>query len=74
MNKKHIIKSINIIETELSSFDTDKKEIKNILETDKIKLIKEVKSGIFDDMLNEIEEREKNKKKETFWNKLFKII
>jgi hypothetical protein len=74
MNKKHIIESINIIETELSSFDTDKKEIKNILETDKIKLIKEVKSGIFDDMLNEIEEREKNKKKETFWNKLFKII
>lgn len=68
------INKIKEIESELNSFDQEKKESDEILKYEKKRIIDEVKSGYFDEMLSEIENREKNKKKETLLDKLFKLI
>lgn len=65
---------INQIESELKSFEAEKLESNEIINSDKKKIIEEIKSGSFDEMLSEIENREKNKKKEKLLDKLFKLF
>lgn len=74
MEKKQLIENITKIESELNSFELEKIEAINSINSDKKKIIEEVKSGSFDEMLSEIENREKNKTKETLIDKLFKIF
>jgi glycerophosphoryl diester phosphodiesterase len=71
MEKKQLIDNI---EFELKSFEEEKNESKQILDSSKMKLINELKLGSFDEMLKEIEEREINKKKETLLDKIFKLF
>lgn len=73
-HKEISINKIKEIESELNSFDQEKKESDEILKYEKKRIIDEVKSGYFDEMLSEIENREKNKKKESLLDKLFKLI
>lgn len=76
MDKKEtLLNKINFIEEELNSFDKEKEETKLIIDSTKKSIINEVKSGSFDEMLNEIEERNKTKpKKESVLDKLFKLF
>lgn len=74
ITNKELLDIVTNIESELSSFEEDKIEVNNIINTDKKKLIKEVKNGLFDEILNDIEKREETIKKETFWSKLVKIF
>jgi GTPase involved in cell partitioning and DNA repair len=71
-NKKNIIESIKTIEGELESFQKEVTESSSLLDGEKKRIIDEVKSGSFDEMLNEIQERKE--KKETFFQKLLKIF
>lgn len=71
-DKENLINIIKNIEGELESFEKDKTESSVLLEGEKRKFINEVKSGSFDEMLNEIEHRKE--KKETFLQKLLKIF
>lgn len=74
ITNKELLNIVTNIESELSSFEEDKIEVNMIIDSDKKKLIKEVKNGLFDDILNDIEKREETIKKETFWSKLIKIF
>ena len=71
-DKQNLINNIKTIESELESFEKEKSESDLLLEGEKRKIIKELKSGSFDEMLNEIQTREV--KKETFFQKLLKIF
>jgi hypothetical protein len=71
-DKKNLINNIKTIESELDSFDKEKSESALLVEGEKRKFINELKSGSFDEMLNEIQNR--NTKKETFFQKLFKLF
>jgi hypothetical protein len=72
--KKLLINNIKQIESELKTFEEEKIESNVILNSEKNKFIKEVKSGAFDEMLSEIENREKIKKKESLLDKVFKLF
>lgn len=72
--KKSLIDNIKTIESELQSFEEEKLESNEVLISEKKRIIKEVKSGAFDEMLSEIENREKTKKKESLLDKIFKIF
>lgn len=74
-NKKKKIIEINRLKKELESFDKDVQDSSELLEGEKRKLIKEVKSGLFEEMLDEIENRkEPEEKKENFFDKLSKLF
>jgi hypothetical protein len=72
MSKQNLINNIKTIESELESFEKEKSESDLLLEGEKRKIINELKSGSFDEMLNQIQTREV--KKESFFQKLFKIF
>lgn len=72
--KKSLIDNIKTIESELQSFEEEKLESNEVLNFEKKRIIKEVKSGAFDEMLSEIENREKTKKKESLLDKIFKLL
>jgi hypothetical protein len=74
MNKTEKSLLINQIESELKSFEAEKLESKEVINSDKKRIIDDVRSGSFDEMLLEIENREANKKKENFLDKLFKLF
>jgi hypothetical protein len=71
-DKKTLINSIKNIEGELDSFEKERVDSSLLVEGEKKKIINEIKSGSFDEMLNEIETRVE--KKETFFQKLLKIF
>jgi len=71
-DKKTLIDSIKNIEVELDSFEKERVDSSLLVEGEKKKIINEIKSGSFDEMLNEIETRVE--KKETFFQKLLKIF
>lgn len=73
-NKTEKILLINQIESELKSFESEKLESKEVINSDKKRIIDDVRSGSFDEMLLDIENRESNKKKENFLDKLFKLF
>ena len=72
MSKNGLINNINKIESELDSFDKEKEESYLSLEGEKKKLILELKSGSFEEMLNEIDNRPI--KKESLLQKLLKLF
>lgn len=74
IRNKELLSIVNNIESELSSFEEDKVEVSNVININKKKLIKDVKNGLFNEILNDIEKREETIKKQTFWDKLFKIF
>jgi hypothetical protein len=74
MERNEIINTINSIESELKSYEEEKESSYDILNSNKKNIINEVKSGSFDEMLEEIETREKKKKKETLLDKVFKLF
>jgi hypothetical protein len=67
-----ILNTIKTIESELNSFDKERSESDLLLEGEKRRIINELKSGSFDEMLNDIEKRKE--KKETLFQKLLKIF
>jgi hypothetical protein len=74
MEKNQLINNINNIESELKSYEEEKEYSYDILNSNKKSIINEVKSGSFDEMLEEIEARERKKKKETLIDKIFKLF
>lgn len=69
-----LLKKIKGLEGELKSFEEDREE-KNIeISVSKKKIIEQAKSGDFENMLNEIEERKNNKKQESFLTRIFKLF
>ena len=74
MKKNPLHDKIVRLEGELSSFEKDKLEVDGLLYHNKIKLIKEVKMGLFDEDLSEIERRKEIKKKESIFDKIFKLF
>jgi hypothetical protein len=71
-DKNIILNNIKNIESELDSFDKEKSESDILLDGEKRKIINELKSGSFDEMLDIIETRKQ--KKETFFQKLLKLF
>jgi hypothetical protein len=72
MKKNSLINTIQNIESELNSFENEKNESHLLLNSNKNKIINEVKSGAFEEMLNEINNRQT--KKETLLDKIFKLF
>jgi hypothetical protein len=73
-DNKKIINDIKNIEDELLSFDNEIKESSLAVESEKKKIIKIAKSGEFEEMLSEIENRQIKKKNESFISKLFRNL
>lgn len=71
MEKTILIKEI---ESEIESFEKEKKESNIILETEKNRFINEVKSGSIEEMIKEVNERENKKLKESTISKLLKLF
>jgi len=72
--KSKLFENIKNLENELESFNNDIEDTNIENQLSKKKIIEEIKSGEFDNMLNEIQERKNNKKKESLLEKLFKIF
>lgn len=73
-DKNKILEKINDLEGQLKSYENDKLEINHENDFLKKNIIQQAKSGDFDDMLNEIEERKINKKEESLLKKIFKLF
>lgn len=71
-DKQNMMDRINSIQSEFDSFEKEKEESQVSLEGEKRKLIRDLKSGAFEEMLNRIEERKE--KKESLLDKLLKLF